>query len=173
MGTRDRYAKYFTVSISIGKENSALDKQKSSACGGNVLSLFQKLRKLVFESFDESSIHTTRTQQMILTVMADGKTFSMSELARLISTSNEQATRAVSQLVKMELIERSLNESNHRIVNIKLTEKALEFMGEIRELAVKKLSAELFGTEKPDKKKLSHVVSLLKDLDAATTGIND
>ena len=141
-------------------------------CGGSVLSLFQKLRKLVFESFDESRIHTTRTQQMILTVMASGKTFSMSELARLISTSNEQATRAVSQLVKMELIERSLNENNHRIVNIRLTPKALEFMDEIRELSAKKLSDELFGSEKPDKKKLSHVVSLLKDLDAATADVN-
>ena len=149
-----------------------MEKQKSLACGGNVLGLYQKLRKLVYEAFDESSRHTTRTQQMILTAMDNGKTYSMSELASLINTSNEQATRAVSQLVAAGFIERTQNEKNHRIVNIKLSDDGRSYMKEVRTLIEKKLSSQLFGTAKPDKKQLSQIASLVKDLDTAVEPLN-
>ena len=148
---------------------SALEKQKGLACGENVLSLFQKLRKPVYEAFDEGSRRTTRTQQMILTVMDSGRTFSMSELASLINTSNEQATRAVSQLVSMGFIIRTQNETNHRIVNIRLSDEALDYMKEIRQSVEKKLTQRIFGTAKPDKKQLSQTASLVKELDSAVT----
>lgn len=157
------------VLLYIGKGNSALEKQKSLACGGNVLSLYQKLRKLVYEAFDEGSRRTTRTQQMILTAMDSGRTFSMSELANLINTSNEQATRAVSQLVDMGFIVRTQNESNHRIVNICLSEDAQNYMKDIRQSIEKKLAERLFGTSKPDKKQLAQIASLIKDLDQSVT----
>ena len=102
-----------------------MENQNKTAVGNEILRLFPKLRRLVFGAFDAGELHVTRTQQMILTVMSNGETYSMSELAALIGTSNEQATRAVSQLVNMGCIDRSQNEINHRIVNIRLTDDAM------------------------------------------------
>lgn len=45
-----------------------------------------------------------------------------------INTSNEQATRAVAQLVDMGFIERNHQPDNRRVVNISLTEKAESFL---------------------------------------------
>ncbi len=108
---------------------------------------------------------------MILAALDSGKSLSMSEVARLISTSNEQATRAVSQLVSLGFIERSQNENNHRIVNIKLSAEAAAFMKDIRERAARKIAEQIYGSDKPDKKQLDKTYELIKELDTAVTRI--
>ena len=120
-----------------------MENHNNTAAGSEVLNLFPRLRRLVFGAFDSGEFHVTRTQQMILTVMSSGATFSMSELASLIGTSNEQATRAVSQLVNMGYISRSQNEVNHRIVNIRLTDEAVSALGAITESIEKRVSARI------------------------------
>ena len=142
-----------------------MEKHKRPKCGGNLLSLFHKLRGTVFQAFDESEIHTTRTQQMILSAMESGKTLNMSELAKLINTSNEQATRAVSQLVSMGFIERSQNEVNHRVVNIRLTDKARKFMEKISERCEEIVTERLYGEEKADSRQVTAVCKLITELD--------
>ena len=119
----------------------------------------------MFQAFDESEIHTTRTQQMILSAMDGGKPRSMSELAKLISTSNEQATRAVTQLVKMGFIERYQNEVNHRVVNVRLTETAHEFMKKISARCEEIVAERLYGEEEADPRQVAAVCKLIKELD--------
>ena len=81
-------------------------------------------RKIVFDTFDRKKYHLTRTQQIIILSLSVSKTLTMSHLAARINTSNEQATRAVSQLVDMGFVVREHDRENRRLVNISLTDKA-------------------------------------------------
>ena len=56
----------------------------------------------------------------------------MSQLAAKINTSNEQATRAVAQLVDKGFIIRMQNPRNRRVINIKLTEEANVFLEKMK-----------------------------------------
>lgn len=111
-----------------------------------LFAIYPVLRRAVYEAFDKQDSKITRTQQIILVTMSDGATLSMSELARKIDTSNEQATRAVTQLVSLGYIERFQNEQNHRIVNIRLTDSANELLASINADALKSLADE-FGED--------------------------
>ena len=82
----------------------------------------------MFDTFNLKDSVLTRTQQIILLALALSKTLTMSQLAKKINTSNEQATRAVAQLVSMEFVQRSHDVKNRRIIHISLTEKATKFM---------------------------------------------
>ncbi len=144
-----------------------MENHNNTAAGSEVLNLFPRLRRLVFGAFDSGELHVTRTQQMILTVMSNGATFSMSELASLIGTSNEQATRAVSQLVNMGYISRSQNEVNHRIVNIRLTDEAKAALGGISESIGKRISANY-----TDAAKEALICELMKELNELLGGRN-
>lgn len=68
----------------------------------SLISVYPIFRAAIFKAFDSHAKKLTRTQQIILLTMLKKETFSMSGLARSISTSNEQATRAITQLVEAE-----------------------------------------------------------------------
>ena len=143
----------------------ALEKSSKSVACSEILLLFPALRRLVYDAFDARNMRFTRTQQMILSVMSNGETFSMTELARLIDTSNEQATRAVSQLVRKGLIERSQNEVNHRIVNIRLSDEAKTEMGLIADSISKKLFAAVsFENNEKEKEKNARIRECIVEL---------
>lgn len=89
-------------------------------------------RKIVFDTFDFGENILTRTQQIIIMALSVHQTLSMSALAKKINTSNEQATRAVAQLVEKGFINRCKNQLNKRIINISLTEKAHDFLEETK-----------------------------------------
>lgn len=89
-------------------------------------------RKLVFDTFDKKKYNVTRTQQIILLSLSVSGTLNMSQLASRINTSNEQATRAVAQLVQKGFVNREHNPENRRIVNISLTDKAQVFLAKMK-----------------------------------------
>lgn len=128
-----------------------MNKQADLSGSEALFMLFPVLRRVIYEAFDKHNMRITRTQQIILVTMYCSDTLSMSELARRITTSNEQATRAVTQLVALDLIRRFQNEHNHRIVNIRLTDNAKAYVSEVAETA-DKLAVEYIGSKENAKK---------------------
>lgn len=90
----------------------------------SLISVYPIFRAAIFKAFDSHAKKLTRTQQIILLTMLKKETFSMSGLARSISTSNEQATRAITQLVESGMVLREKNKINRRVINISLTDEA-------------------------------------------------
>ncbi|MGN1114830.1 MAG: MarR family transcriptional regulator [Oscillospiraceae bacterium] len=95
-------------------------------CVNLLYEIYPYSRKVIVDVFEKFKIDFTKTQQLIIMVLAENETLSMSQLAEKISTSNEQATRAVAQLVRNGYVVRRQNKNNRRIVNISLTELALQ-----------------------------------------------
>ena len=69
-------------------------------CIMSMYEIYPLSRKLVFDTFDKKKYDITRTQQIIMLSLCIEGTLTMSQLASKINTSNEQATRAVAQLVE-------------------------------------------------------------------------
>ena len=111
----------------------------------SLFAIYPVCRKLVFDTFDKRKYGITRTQQVIMLALGVNGTLTMSGLASKINTSNEQATRAVAQLVDKGFIERMHDSSNRRIIKISLTEEAKAFVEQIKsemhEDLMEKLSA--------------------------------
>lgn len=105
-----------------------MNNKTRASCISAMYELYPLCRKLVLDTFDKKKDGVTKTQQIILLALAVEEKLTMSQLASKINTSNEQATRAVAQLVDRGFIERMQDASNRRIINIRLTDKAREFI---------------------------------------------
>lgn len=98
----------------------------------SLFAIYPACRKLVFDTFDKKKYGITRTQQVIMLTLNVNGTLTMSGLASKINTSNEQATRAVAQLVDKGFIERMHDSSNRRVIKIRLTDEAKTFVEQIK-----------------------------------------
>lgn len=105
-----------------------MERKERIECINMLYEMYPLSRKLVFDTFNLKNSILTRTQQIILLALSLNKTLTMSQLAEKINTSNEQATRAVAQLVEMDFVERKQDTKNRRIINISLTDKAMNFL---------------------------------------------
>ena len=128
-----------------------------------IFGVYPELRRLVHESFDRQEIKLTRTQQIILLTLANADVLSMSVLAKRINTSNEQATRAVSQLIKLGFMERFQNVKNRRIVNIRLTKAAEDYLTSVRATAADLLAHPVIDSEDERYKKYARDLASLHD----------
>ncbi len=104
-----------------------MNNKTRTACITSLYELYPLCRKMVMDTFDKKE-GVTRTQQIILLALAVEEKLTMSQLASKINTSNEQATRAVAQLVDRGFIERMQDNSNRRVINIRLTDTAHDFI---------------------------------------------
>lgn len=115
-----------------------MDNKLRKKCADAMYELYPLSRKLMYHAFDDLDPELTRTQQIILLSLSVKDNLSMSQLAESICTSNEQATRAVTQLVDKDFVTRTQNKTNRRVVNISLTDKAKTYV----EASKKKMLAE-------------------------------
>ena len=105
-----------------------MDLDTRNKCIMTMYDIYPLSRKLVFDTFDKKKYNITKTQQIIMLSLSVCGVLTMSQLASKINTSNEQATRAVAQLVEKGFIVRMQNPLNRRVINIKLTPEAEKFM---------------------------------------------
>lgn len=91
----------------------------------------------------------TKTQLIILSSLALHGTLHMSQIARYISSSKEQATRAVAALVEEGYVERTHDMSNRTRVYVSLTAEGQALLDRYREEMVERLKAELAGSISP------------------------
>lgn len=109
-----------------------MDMDTRTKCIMSMYEIYPLSRKLVFDTFDKKKYDITRTQQIIMLSLSLCGTLTMSQLASKINTSNEQATRAVAQLVDRGFIIRMHNPNNRRVINIKLTDEAEVFFSKMK-----------------------------------------
>lgn len=86
-----------------------------------------------FNNFlDIKQYQLTKTQLLIIFALSLYPGLTMGELSEKISTSREQASRAVSPLVSRQLISRDTNELNRRQINMALTDEGRNYLSAIK-----------------------------------------
>ena len=140
-------------------------------CVQAMFELYPRGRKLIYEAFDKLENELTRTQQIILLALDVKDNLSMSHLASRICTSNEQATRAVTQLVDKGLVNRAQNKTNRRVVNISLTQKAKEQLDQAKKAVLNDTLSRAKGLSDQEMQEMGDairtVLRILSKLDAS------
>ncbi len=118
------------------------------------------LQSLVFSCVDRKSFPFTRTQFFIFTVLSLKDEVTMKHIAQYISSSQEQATRAVAPLVDEGYAERYIDPKNRTHVHIRLTEKGRAFLAEQRVLVSEKLLTKISASLSAEEIDALHSASL-------------
>ena len=131
-------------------------------CIMSMYEIYPLSRKLVFDTFEKYDI--TRTQQIIMLSLCIEGTLTMSQLASKINTSNEQATRAVAQLVDKGFVIRMQNPDNRRVINIRLTDEAMRFMEKMKNEILDDILGKFSSVSDSDMKKMKDALVFINSI---------
>ena len=95
---------------------------------GPLIAALPLLYRLVLASATPKRLGLTKTQLIILLSLSHFGTLRMSQIADFISSSKEQATRAVAPLVEEGYVCRSNDPENRTYIEIRLTQAGRAFM---------------------------------------------
>ncbi len=101
------------------------------------------LSGVVISCIDKKRFPFTKTQMNIFTVLDMEGELSMKQIAQLLGTSQEQATRTVAPLANSGYVERKTNPSNRTRVYIHLTDAGKEIIAESRKVLIENLCIKL------------------------------
>lgn len=116
-----------------------LKRKYTEACSSAILDLYPKLRCYVLDAFEKQPTKLTKTQQAVILSVSEEGDHSISSIAKGIHSSNEQTSRVAAQLIESGLLVRMQNSSNHRVVNLKLSEKGQAFLDDVKGEIAKQL----------------------------------
>lgn len=133
-------------------------------CIMSMYEIYPLSRKLVFDTFDKKKYDITRTQQIIMLSLCIEGTLTMSQLASKINTSNEQATRAVAQLVDKGFVIRMQNPDNRRVINIRLTDEAMRFMEKMKNEILDDILGKFSSVSDSDMKKMKDALVFMNSI---------
>ena len=91
---------------------------------------FGLFQKHAFRDEGLRDSHLTRSQLYLMLVLLQRPLLNMTQLARSIAVSKEQASRAVSSLVDLGYVERMESPNNRRLVLVQLTERGRAMLEE-------------------------------------------
>ncbi len=112
--------------------------------------IYPVYRSVLCGLFDKKEFKFTKTQQLIILTLWLSGTLSLNELSKKICTSNEQATRAVGQLVKRGIVSRVKNENNRREIEISLTQAGIDDIKEAQKKIIQRMSKGLEAMDEKD-----------------------
>lgn len=97
-----------------------------------------------------TSMEVSSAQFVILAMLSSGTAKSASDLCKGISYDAGAMTRMLDRLQEKDLLRRSRDPSDRRLVNLELTEKGNAAMPRMREAAIRVLNRFLQGFTKPE-----------------------
>lgn len=131
--------------------------------------IFPICQKFLLNTIDIPSMDLTKTQILILFALSGGRSLNMSQLSSYLASSKEQATRAVSPLVKQEYVIRFRSDENRKMVYVKLTEKGNDLILKEKALVKDYLAKRFESLSKEDQESfhqsLSNILTILKKME--------
>lgn len=131
--------------------------------------IFPICQKFLLNTIDIPSMDLTKTQILILFALSGGRSLNMSQLSSYLASSKEQATRAVSPLVKDGYVERFRSDENRKMVYVKLTEHGNDLILKEKALVKEYLSKRFDSLSKEDQESfhqsLSNILTILKKME--------
>jgi len=111
----------------------------SSGDNTQLLALLPLISKTVISASSLRESGYTKSQFLIISALSLNDNLTMGQVAGYISSSKEQATRAVAPLVEHGLVERFVDPENRTKIHIRLTEKGMAYVGQSNQRFVKNL----------------------------------
>lgn len=94
----------------------------------SLLTVLPLIQHLILSSINRDKFPFTKTQLSIFALLSSRDSLTMKEVAGYISSSKEQATRAVAPLVDAGYVERFVDPANRTRIHVRLTAEGRAFM---------------------------------------------
>lgn len=107
----------------------------------SLLTAMPRIRSLVLSCAELRESGFTKSQFMVFALLSRGERLRMSRLASYLSSSKEQATRTVAQLVEEGYVEREQDPDNRTLVYVRLADKGRELMSRWRSGIAQRIDA--------------------------------
>jgi len=100
-----------------------------------LLTVFPLFRKKISKIGDDILINKeiSRAHVNLMEILREKGSCTMTELGRLLIVSKPNITTLVDKLVGLEMVRRSFDENDRRLIYIELTDNGRDFLGELRE----------------------------------------
>lgn len=133
-----------------------------------LMEVFPLCQRVILNTLDFKDLGFTKTQLSILFALTVETPLTMTNLARYIVSSKEQTTRAVAPLVRAGYLERTHDESNRKLVLVRLTPEGHRIMKHKQDELRTVVSAKIQQLSEEDKedfcKALDTTLQVLKEL---------
>lgn len=127
-----------------------------------LLAALPVIQRLIMSSFNMKTFNYTKTQLTIFSVLSQHESLTMTQIAEYISSSNEQATRAVAPLVDAGYVERFIEPDNRTKVHVRLTPAGEAYIAERTKEYYACLKKRLENSLSPqDRKELAQAVNTI------------
>ena len=124
-----------------------------------LLTILPLIQRLVFSSIDRKEFPYSKSQMTIFTVLSIRGELTMKEVAGYLSSSKQQATRAIAPLVDAGLIDRFTDPSNRVHVYVRLTEMGKSHLANLRKLVACTANTRLGESVSPEEvEELNHLL---------------
>ncbi len=132
-----------------------------------LLAALPLLQRLAMSSFNMKHFSYTKTQLTIFMVLSQFDSLTMTQVAEYISSSNEQATRAVAPLVDAGYVERFIEPENRTKVHVRLTAQGHQYLDErsreYHSALKKRLEASLSDVERRELRQAVNTIIKIMD----------
>lgn len=124
--------------------------------------------------FNEGGVTVSPSQMGILFLLKNGKSLTMSALSTALSVDNSTLTRHADKLIKNEMVERFRDDSDRRILKLKITAKGLK-EGEKAAKISNQINAEVIsGFSEEEIRIFSKVLmTIIQKFDPAGEGVDE
>lgn len=101
-----------------------------------LLTVFPLFRKKISKIGDDILINKeiSRAHVNLMEILREKGSCTMTELGRLLIVSKPNITTLVDKLVGLEMVRRSFDENDRRLIYIELTDNGRDFLSELREM---------------------------------------
>ena len=119
----------------------------------NALKFFSIFYRIIFDNINLRKHKLSKSQIYILLSLVYRKKLTVSNIAKMTSTSKEQTSRAISALVEEGYAEKTCDTNNKRIVLISMTQKGYDLMTQGRESVNQRITEKFKLLPNEDKEK--------------------
>ena len=133
-----------------------------------------RIKYYSISKFNEGGVTVTPSQMGILFLLKNGKPLPMTALSSALSVDNSTLTRHADKLIRSELVERVRDDSDRRILKLRITEKGLVESGKAARIS-NQINAEVIsGFSEEEILIFSKILmSIIQKFDLAEGGSNE
>lgn len=133
-----------------------------------------RIKYYSIDKFNDGGVTVTPSQMGILFLLKNGKPLPMSALSTALSVDNSTLTRHADKLIKSEFVERVKDDTDRRILMLRITDKGLK-EGEKAARISNQINAELISgfTEEEIQVFSKILMSIIQKFDTAQGGVDE
>ena len=141
-----------------------MNEEHSLELAESIARIIPALGKKIIRPTEQLKSVYTPLQMNTLSILAKGKSFTMSELAQEMSMSNQQMTAVINQLADKKIVSRTHDKADRRVVRISITKTGEKVLAENNKRLAKMFANQIIAYSEEDYEDLKSCLESLENI---------